>query len=646
MPYTTCYQTFIERVVNSVYLPVTSSPVSRTIRGNFTATMNSISCISSSVRAVGKFTSNSACRRLIQRTESYGLCTMQLVHICNMHMSNGRGSQALQLRNVTEDSLDVINQIERYRTLSNTLPTGEAYLKHMPANGRSQTLHSFNESEMWNIVKNTPNGVSISGIATLMGICVKIGMDSDSATGLISKLKQECLRKLNEEDVSITNLCLLGEVVYRLEGASPLLSEVLRSVSTSVDDDLMPLDASHLYTFFALIGNQHLNPHLMTRLSRCTERLAHTLPPTAISNILNSLAVLQDEQSVTLIHRLRERSTLTMGSFSDAELAGILRALARLSQCDARFLYSLEHQLVNRIEECDPDLISAVMEYCLHVRWGTSVVFEAVAKRFVQSAETYSTAQIAQQIVAMGRLNYLPSCASEMFKKLESILTSRFSQFQPRTLLNMLHSCIHLERFPLNFVSRVFSSAFLQRLEVQGHGVDRKALAQLTQLHMCTLLECTFYKGPKLPYHYHMKKFPVVEDFFESPVDQFLLTKIHHPLCKVLGGRNRFSIGVFTQNGYTIDVEICLDEEGLILPLSEWDQTHKRIALCLDGPDRFCTNTHHLLGKEATKRRHLQKLGYMVIQIPYFEYETLRTKTQKKQYLHQKISHAVSQCFS
>ncbi|XP_041940662.1 FAST kinase domain-containing protein 3, mitochondrial-like [Alosa sapidissima] len=608
--------------------------------------MNSISYISTSVRTVGKLTSNSACRRLIQRTEPYGLCTKQLVHVCNMHMTHGRGSQALQFSNVTEkDSLDFINQIERYRTLSNTLPTGEAYLTHSPANRRAtlQTLQSFNDSEMWNIVKNTPNGVSISGLATLMGICVKIGMDPDSPTGLISKLKKECLRILNEEDVPITNLCLLGEVVYSLEGASPLLSEVLKSVSDSVDVDLTPLDASHLYTFFALIGTQHIHPRLMTRLNRCTERLAHRLPPTAISNILHSLAVLQEGQSVTLISRLIERSTLTMGSFSDAELSGILRALARLSQYDAQFLYSLEHQLVNRIEECDPDLISSVMEYCLHVRWCTSAVFEAVAERFVQNAEMYSTTQIAQQIVAMGRLNYLPSCASEMFKKLESILTSRFSQFQPRTLLNMLHSCIHLERFPLNFVSRVFSSTFLQRLEVQGHGLDKKALAQLTQLSMCTSLECTFYQGPKLPYHYHMKKFPAVEYFFESPLDRFLFRKVHGPLCKVLGGRNYFSTRVFTQNGYTVDVEICLDEEGLILPLTQWDQTHKRIALCLDGPDRFCTNTHHLLGKEVTKRRHLQKLGFVVIQIPYFEYEILRTQRQQTRYLHQKISHTVSE---
>lgn len=51
-----------------------------------------------------------------------------------------------------------------------------------------------------------------------------------------------------------------------------------------------------------------------------------------------------------------------------------------------------------------------------------------------------------------------------MFKKLESILSARFAQFQPRSLIEVLHACIHLERFPLNYMAKVFGPHFLQRL--------------------------------------------------------------------------------------------------------------------------------------------------------------------------------------
>lgn len=40
-----------------------------------------------------------------------------------------------------------------------------------------------------------------------------------------------------------------------------------------------------------------------------------------------------------------------------------------------------------------------------------------------------------------------------------------------------------------------------------------------------------------------------------------------------------------------------------------------RIALCIDGHQRFTTNKRQLLGKEAIKQRHLRLLGYEVVQV-------------------------------
>lgn len=61
-----------------------------------------------------------------------------------------------------------------------------------------------------------------------------------------------------------------------------------------------------------------------------------------------------------------------------------------------------------RLGACDPELISTVMEYCLKMRCRSEPIFEAVAENFVCHAERHTTLQIAKQIVAMGRLNYLP----------------------------------------------------------------------------------------------------------------------------------------------------------------------------------------------------------------------------------------------
>lgn len=63
---------------------------------------------------------------------------------------------------------------------------------------------------------------------------------------------------------------------------------------------------------------------------------------------------------------------------------------------------------LGRLQKCDPEVISTVMEYCLQMRCRSEPILEAVAEDFVRRGETYTTLQVAKQIIAMGRLNYLP----------------------------------------------------------------------------------------------------------------------------------------------------------------------------------------------------------------------------------------------
>lgn len=113
----------------------------------------------------------------------------------------------------------------------------------------------------------------------------------------------------------------------------------------------------------------------------------------------------------------------------------------------------------------DPEAISRVMQYCSRRQILSMAIFDAVAESFVYNSDNFTTHQIAWQIMPFGKLNYLPLNAASLFRKLEVILSSRFSQFQPLTLLNLLHSCTLVERFPVNFVAKIFKPYFLQQLQ-------------------------------------------------------------------------------------------------------------------------------------------------------------------------------------
>ncbi|XP_034549975.1 FAST kinase domain-containing protein 3, mitochondrial-like [Notolabrus celidotus] len=492
--------------------------------------------------------------------------------------------------------------------------------------------------ELCSRLADLPSNDRAEGLAALLGACVEYGLEAQNP--LVQRLINECHELLSHRDIGVSQLCHLGEVSYALEGLkSDMLSEVLDSVDVAVEEDVLtPTEAVRIYSLLALCYDPASQQQMLmlSTLHRDAQRMVHRLKARQVSEILKSLLKLEQRQAISLVLSLSHRASRVFKAFSDNDIVMVLSALMVLGQHDTELLAAMEKHLPVRLGKCKPELISTVMEYCLQMRCRSEPIFEAVAENFVRHAEKHSTPQIAKQIVAMGRLNYLPQCSTQMFKKLESILSTRFSQFQPRSLIEVLHACIHLERFPLNYMSKVFSPYFLQRLHAQGEPLDRNALGQLTQLHLSTSLECTHYRGPRLPYSLHVKKFSSVDQAFETPMESLLYRQIKGPLRQLLGGKF-YSTRIFTHTGYTVDLEICLDEDGYVLPLSQWDSIKRRIALCLDGQSRFCSNTQHLLGKEGTKRRHLRRMGYEVVQIPYFEFERMGTNEEQVKYLHNKI---------
>ncbi|KAL0188123.1 hypothetical protein M9458_015222, partial [Cirrhinus mrigala] len=147
------------------------------------------------------------------------------------------------------------------------------------------------------------------------------------------------------------------------------------------------------------------------------------------------------------------------------ELTVVLSALMHYGHSDHFLVEALERHVPKVAFTTDAETVTKVMQFFRRWRILSPPVFNTVAESFVYRAEEYSTWQVSQQIAALGVLGYLPPDAGRLFRKVESVLHARFSQFQPRALLDLLYACTLLQRYPLNFVSKVFSPYFMQQLQ-------------------------------------------------------------------------------------------------------------------------------------------------------------------------------------
>ncbi|XP_039912385.1 FAST kinase domain-containing protein 3, mitochondrial [Hirundo rustica] len=475
--------------------------------------------------------------------------------------------------------------------------------------------------------------LSNTGLLNALQALTKLRVDPQST--LMIRLLSESEERLGRGQLTAENLCSLGESLLELEGPScATLEQIVEHMQERDIERWSPREIVMVYKILRVTvreGKQCQN--LLNRLSSVTLQTVSQLSPNFASVILNSLVVLRQTRAVPLVTALCKHSVKHVPYFTDHELVNVLEALQYFGQKLQIFTEALERHVPRSILTMHPQTVSKVMHYCCKKMILSKPIFDAVAEGFISNADRLTTDQIAAYIIPFGTLNYLPPSASSLFRKLEAVLHTRLRHFQPHTLLNLLHSCVLIQRYPINFLPKIFSPYFLQKLQAQPPGLNRVVMSQLTQLFLTVTLECPFYEGPKLLSKYQVKACPMPHN---SP-DVHLFKRVKTGLLYLLKKRIYFASEVSTPYFYVVDIEIKLDEEGFVLPVTQLEEVHRRIALCVDGQNRFCAHSHNLLGEEAIKQRHLQLLGYEVVQIPFFEIESLQNTRKMADYLHKKI---------
>nr|XP_008247062.2 FAST kinase domain-containing protein 3, mitochondrial [Oryctolagus cuniculus] len=479
----------------------------------------------------------------------------------------------------------------------------------------------------------------LSGTSLVAAFRALTLLQVDPQSSLMGALAAECQNRLTRGGLDAPSLCALGESLITLQGPGcAAVDSVLCQLQGENVETLTPENIMALYRILQACPEK-VSQHqaLLNRLNSVSLSVVSYLSPKSISQMLSALVVLDQTQALPLVIKLGKHVVRHIPRFTSEELGKVLDAFIYFGQHDRFFTKALEQHVAALCLSLDAEVVSRVVEYCGRKLILSQPILDAAAETFVCQPEKFSPSQISKLIEPFGKLNYLPPNAPALFGKLEARLATHFSYFPPKALLKLLHSCSLIEYHPVNFMPKIFSPFFLQQLQGEGSYLDRVSLAQLTQLFLTSVLECPFYKGPKLLPKYQVKSFLTPCCSLETPVDFQLYKSVMIGLIDLFGARLYFASKVLTPYCYTIDVEIKLDEEGFVLPVSVDEDVYKRVALCIDGPQRFCSNGKHLLGKEAIKQRHLQLLGYQVVQVPYHEIEVLKSRLELVEYLQRKL---------
>ncbi|XP_021524671.2 FAST kinase domain-containing protein 1, mitochondrial isoform X1 [Aotus nancymaae] len=290
----------------------------------------------------------------------------------------------------------------------------------------------------------------------------------------------------------------------------------------------------------------------------------------------------------------------------------------------------------------------------------STLLLDRIASVAVQQIEKIHPFTIFAIILPFSVLNYDPHQRDEFLETCMQHLNSYLGIFDPHILVLLGFSLATLEYFPEDLLKAIFNIKFLARLdsqlEVLPSSLSIRVQFRLMELNRSVCLECPEFQ------------IPWFHDRFCQQYNKGIgvmnraQQQIYEMLAEVLGGINCVKASVLTPYYHTVDFECALDKKKKPLPYGShnitlgqrpempWESNTEivgsrlppgaeRIALEFLDSKSFCRNIPHIKGKSAMKKRHLEILGYRVIQISQFEWNSmaLSTKDARMDYLRERI---------
>lgn len=463
------------------------------------------------------------------------------------------------------------------------------------------------------IIKKLINCITENGSNELLLKALNILKDFPDLDKLILPICNELLLRNIDNKLTIEEIC---SSIIKCEECKQ--NELKDSFWAGISDKEKFIDHTNIALIYKMLP--HLKSSRRAVLGVVERKISGAwwkLDPDSVAEILISLEKAHLSSFKTMFSLSRWLYT-NIHAVDENQLESIVNSFTHLDHTDSQIERALERYIKAKgVKIKSPALIISTLKHCLHFRLRNIHILNGCSEYFISNIESISVSDLKSYIVPYGVLYYQPLNGIKFWQALESYLDLNFGKIPPADILDILLQCVCLEKYPMNFVKRVFNPYFLDALHRNVPTEKLNMLrSNLKLFDFGMYLECESYDGPLLPRDDYAKS------VWQDGRIKRILHQITNEISKVAGGDDQFSRSVILSNvpvNELFIVDILLHPPGLgnVFTFNTKKDKNIHVAVLVQLPDHFDSTGEYLNGLQSMRIRNLRKLGMKVVTLNY-----------------------------
>ncbi|KAJ1062754.1 hypothetical protein K5549_004783 [Capra hircus] len=406
----------------------------------------------------------------------------------------------------------------------------------------------------------------------------------------------------------------------------PATSKDLRSVEQEVRWRMRRLKYKHLAflaessaTYMQEQGSRELLAELLVHLERRWAEIEDGRTVVAMMMKTGHL-------SESLMNRLEDKCLELVEQFGPEELRKVLVTLAAQNRRSVPLLRAISYHLTQ--------------------------VFQRLAADLLPHTPSMTSSEVARCTKSFAFLKWLNLPLFEAFVQVHEKLGSKLVGLEPALQVDVVWALCVLQQVREAELQAVLHPEFHAQFLAGKSPKSQSTFQKLLHINATAQLEHPEYTGPLLPTSALVPSPSALEQKM-TPLQK----ELQETLKGLLGSADKGSFMVATQYGWVLDAEVLLDTESQLLPLRDFVAPHlappsgsqplppgaKRLAFLRWEFPNFNSRSKDLLGRFVLARRHLLAAGFLLVDVPYYEWMELKSEWQKSAYLKDKMRKAVAE---